>query len=139
MIPTWAGAFGLVALLLLAFQSAPAVDLVVTARMHRLRSGVAREWTAFPPQSEGPRLRAHVRGDRQPDRTHAPPASPRREAVLACPAERTRESRPCRPDEADTVTYWPIPPGTLSDGTNELTIDGSGAASDDVLIGQISR
>jgi hypothetical protein len=56
MIPTRAGAFGLVALLLLALQSAPAVDLVITGRMHHLRSGTQREWAEFPERAEGTEL-----------------------------------------------------------------------------------
>ena len=43
----------------------------------------------------------------------------------------------CLPaDEADTITYLAIPPGTLRDGGNELRIAATGAAPDDVLIGE---
>ena len=56
MIPTWSGALGLVALLLLAVQSAPAVDQVITGRMHHLRSGPQREWAEFPERAEGTEL-----------------------------------------------------------------------------------
>ena len=43
-------------LLFIVLHSATAADLVITERMHHLRSGAEREWAEFSGQAEGTEL-----------------------------------------------------------------------------------
>jgi hypothetical protein len=137
MIPTWSGAFGLITMLFLAFQSAPALDLLITGRMHHLRSGAQREWAEFPERAEGTELVLTLQAKaNQTERTlrlrHRDLKQPWRVMLNG------QEIAQLPFDEADMLTYWPVPVGTLKDGTNELRIHSTGKASDDVLIGQVA-
>lgn len=140
MTPPRAVCSGVCALLLLApavGQPPPAVDLVLTDRLHHLRSGTTREWSDFPTQPEGPALVLPFQSSANPgERTlrlrHRDVKQAWRVRVNG------RELARLPADEADTITYWPIPPGTLRDGANELRVDAEGASADDVMIGQIA-
>ncbi|MEN3340390.1 MAG: hypothetical protein V7647_4066 [Acidobacteriota bacterium] len=138
MMSTLSGVVAVLTLVIAGLQSTPPRDLVITARMHHLRSGAEREWAEFPANAEG------------------------RELALAFPARLNQAEQTLRlrhrdlkqpwlvllngteiarlpPDEADMITYWTVPPGSLKDGRNELRIRCTGGdASDDVLIGQVT-
>ncbi len=136
-MPVWPGALALLFLLIVLVQAPAAPDVVLTGRMHHLRSGVAREWASFPAQAEGAEL---VLAFDATANLHERTVRLRHRDVKQSWRVQVNGSEIARLplDEADTITYWAIPPARLRDGTNELRIQGSGAASDDVLIGQIS-
>ena len=130
-------ALGALLPLLWLVQAAPQADHVVTARMHHLRSGAAREWADFPAQSEGTELRLAF--DTTANRSERTLRLRHRDVKQSWRVDvNGNEVAQLPRDEADSVTYWSLPPGTLRDGRNELRIHGSGAASDDVLIGQVA-
>jgi hypothetical protein len=121
---------------LVLLQSAPAGDLVLTARMHHLRLGEAREWAEFPADADGPALalafEAPANGTERTLRLrHRDVKATWRVQVNG------RDIGRIPPDEADTISFLPVPPGTLTDGANTLRIEGSDAAPDDVLFGEI--
>ena len=126
---------GLLALLILLLQPAPAADLVLTGRMHHLRSGAEREWAEFPAQAEGAELVLAFQAQPNPSEytlrlRHRDVKQTWRVLLNG------REIAQLPADEADMITCWAVPAGTLRAGANELRIHGSGAASDDVSIGQ---
>ena len=104
--------------------------------MHHLRLGVAREWDEFPEQAEGAALElafdASASGSERTLRLR------HRDLKQSwCVQVNGRAIACLPPDEADTISYVAIPPGTLRDGRNDLRISSSGAAPDDVLIGDV--
>jgi hypothetical protein len=136
MPPAW---FNVLRLVLLSFglqSTAPlTLDHVVTDRMHHLRSGSAREWSAFPERAEGTELELAFQAEaNQREQTlrlrHRDLKQPWR--VLLNGVEIARLPF----DEADMITHWVVPAGTLKAGRNELRIHCTGKASDDVLIGE---
>jgi hypothetical protein len=138
MMPAW---FELLRLFLpfFALQSAApfTVDQVITDRMHHLRSGPSREWSAFPERAEGTELGLAFQAEsNQREQTlrlrHRDLKQPWR--VLLNGAEIARLPF----DEADMITYWVVPAGTLAGGRNVLRIHCTGKASDDVLIGEVT-
>jgi hypothetical protein len=136
MTPGWPAALGLMILVAGGVQPPPARELAITARMHHLRSGAAREWADFPADAEG---RALVL--RFPSAANSREWALRvrhRDVKLAWRIRvNDREIGVLPPDEADTVSYWAVPPDTIREGANELRIEGSGPGSDDVSIGGI--
>ncbi len=133
MRPTCLGVLVLLPLLFVVRQ--PAADLVITGRMHHLRSGAEREWAAFPERAEATGLalafQAKPNSREQTLRVrHGDLKQPW--AVVVNGTEIARLPA----DENDTITYWAVPKGTLKDGANELRIHSTAATSDDVLIGQ---
>ena len=123
--------------LLLVLQPPPAsVDLTITARMHHLRSGAEREWAEFPERAEATELTLPFRAAAN-DRAwtlrvrHRDLKGTWRVLLNGKPIARLPV------DEADTITYWPVPAGTLIDGVNGLRVHGAGGTSDDVLIGEL--
>jgi hypothetical protein len=137
MIHTWSGVLGLVPLLILVLQFNAAVDLTITDRMHHLRAGAQREWAQFPEQAEGPEL---VRAFRAKP-NHAEHALRLRHRDLKQSWRvvlNGNEIARLPLDEADMITYWVVPAGTLRDGTNELRIHCTGCQSDDVSVGQVT-
>jgi uncharacterized protein YbbC (DUF1343 family) len=105
--------------------------------MHHLRSGVEREWAEFPERAEGNELVLAFQA--KPDdaaRTlrlrHRDLKQPWRMLLNG------KEIARLPFDEADMITYWEVPAGTLLAGTNELRIHANGRASDDVLIGEVA-
>lgn len=135
MIPAWSTALGLLAALAL-LQGAPAGDRALTDRMHHLRLGAVREWSDLPAEAEGPSLA--LRFEAAPNAAEHTLRLRHRDVKAAW---RIRingvEIARLPADEADTVGYWAVPPGTLTSGDNELRIEGSGAAPDDVQIGEV--
>jgi len=138
MMPGWPAALRLLSLLVLVIQppAAPAGDLVLTARMHHLRSGLAREWADFPADAEGralvlPFQSTANQGERTLRLRHRDVRQTWRLRINGLDIAVVPQ------DEADTISYHAVPAGTVRDGLNELRIEGSGAASDDVSIGQI--
>ena len=136
MLPTWSGVLGLLSLLIAVLQSAPAADLVITSRMHHLRSGAEREWAEFPARAEGMELVLPF--DAKPNEAEQTLRLRHRDLkqpwlVLVNGKEIARLPF----DEADMATYWALPAGTLREGRNELRVHSTGKASDDVLIGQV--
>lgn len=135
MIPAWPGLFGLLSVLFPALESPAAADAVITARMHHLRSGAEREWAEFPLEAEGRELVLAFQA--QPDRGEQTLRLRHRDLkqqwrVLVNGTEIARLPL----EEADMVTCWTLPAGTLREGTNELRVHGAGRLSDDVLIGE---
>ena len=136
MMPARPAAFGLLLAALALLQSSPVADLVLTARMHHLRLGEAREWAEFPANAEGPALALDF--EAAASATERTLRLRHRDVKAAWRVQvNGREIGRLPPDEADTISYLAVPPGTLRDGTNTLRIDGSGAAPDDVLFGDI--
>ena len=138
MMPGWPVALRLLSLLVLLIQppAAPAGGLVLTARLHHLRSGVAREWADFPADAEGSALvlpfqAAANQGERTLRLRHRDVRQTWRVGING------REIAVLPQDEADTISYLAVPTGTIRDGRNQLRIEGSGTASDDVSLGQI--
>ena len=122
-------------LLLMAGSSALAEDLVVSGRMHHVRSHEDREWAEFPPKAEATALVLPF--DATVNRSESTLRLRHRDLkqswrVLVNGKEIARLPL----DESDMITYWPVPPGTLRDGRNELRIDCTGTRSDDVTIGE---
>src|SRR5262245_53440890 len=104
MMPTWS-VFAAIALMFLAAQSPPAGDLVITDRMHHLRSGAEREWAEFLEQAEARELavifQARANEAEQTLRVrHRDLKQPWR--VLLNGTEIAQLPF----DEADMVTYW---------------------------------
>jgi hypothetical protein len=136
-MPTWSGVLGLLLLLFVVLQSAPAADREITRRLHHLRSGAEREWTEFPEQAEGTELMLTFQA--QPNHRDQTLRLRHRD-VKQLWVVRLNGTEVARlpPDEADMITYWTVPAGTLREGTNELRIHCTGRTSDDVLIGQVT-
>ena len=129
---------GLVSLLLLigAARIPAAGDLVITGRMHHLRSGAAREWAEFPERAGGTALSLSFGA--KPNDTdgtlclrHRDLKGPWRVLLNG------REIAQLPLDEADMITCWTVPVGTLRGRTNELRIHSTGKTSDDVMIGDV--
>ena len=105
--------------------------------MHHLRIGVAREWDEFPEQAEGAALALPF--DASANRDERTVRLRHRDVKQSwCVQANGQEIACLPPDEADTISYLAIPPGTLRDGGNELRISGRGAGPDDVLIGEMT-
>ena len=103
--------------------------------MHHLRSGAEREWAEFPAQPGGAELvRSFQASANARELTlrlrHRDLKQPWR--VLLNDKEIARLPL----DEADMVTFWAVPPGTLTDGANELRVRCAGTVSDDVMVGE---
>jgi hypothetical protein len=112
-------------------------NLALTGRMHHLRHGAAREWSDFPAEAESPALilpfdASPNAGERTLKLRHRDVKASWRMLVNGRVIDRIPA------DEADTIGYWAIPPDTLRDGGNELRIEASGGAPDDVWIGDVS-
>jgi hypothetical protein len=112
--------------------------ILVDSRMHHLRSGDMREWASFPAEAEGTSLtrpfEARATSTEWTLRLRHRDVKQAWRVVI-----NTTEIARLPPDEVDMTTYWPVPPGVLKDGANELRILGvAGAASDDVMVGEIA-
>jgi hypothetical protein len=127
-------------LLALAFQAPrtpTASDAAITKRMHHLRCTSDREWSEFPERSEGPDLTLTFRSTasdmprtlrvRHRDVKQSWRVLLNGTAIAALPA-----------DENDTITFWPVPPGTVKEGENELKVHCAANAADDVSIGEMT-
>ena len=128
---------GLFSLLLAVSHSAVPTDLIITERIHHVRSGAEREWAEFPGQAEGTELIRTFQatpntGEQKLRLRHRDLKQGWRVLV------NVKEIARLPFDEADMITYWVVPAGTLRDGANELRIHCTGAASDDVLIGPVT-
>jgi hypothetical protein len=137
MMPALSGVLTVLFLLFVGLQSAPAAELVITGRIHHLRSAADREWAEFPKQAEGRELVLAFRAKpNDADQTlrlrHRDLKQPWR--VLLNGTEIAQLPF----DEADTVTYWAVASGTLKEGRNELRVHCTGSVSDDVLIGPVT-
>jgi hypothetical protein len=126
-------------LILLPALAAPSVtrDLVITERMHHLRSGAEREWAEFPERAEAAelvlRFPATANDSQWTLRMRHRDLKQAWRVLL-----NGKEIARLPVDEADTITCWPVPAGTLTAGTNELRVHGAGGASDDVLVGEMA-
>lgn len=130
------GVVGLLPVLIVLLQSAPPADLVITARLHHLRSGAEREWAEFPEQAESAELvRAfHAKPNADPQTLRVRHRDLKQRWVVLLNGNAIAR---LPVDEADMVTYWVVPAGALRHGQNELRIHCPGGASDDVLIGEV--
>jgi hypothetical protein len=134
---TFPGAFFVLVGLMATVTSSVRADVVITGRMHHLRSGLDREWADFPDKAEGSVLALTFEATR-------------RDAVQTLRVRHRDLKQPWRVlvngkemarlpfDEADMVTYWAVPAGTLQDGANALRIECGGKSSDDVAIGELT-
>ena len=121
MMPIRSGVLALVPLVLVLLQSTPSADLVITGRMHHLRSGEEREWAEFPERAEGkdlvltfqakPNGGEHTLRLRHRDLKQSWRVTVNGKEIAQLPF-----------DEAEMVTYWTLSPGTLREGANELRI-----------------
>jgi hypothetical protein len=104
--------------------------------MHHLRSGADREWAEFPARAEGTELvlAFHAKPN---EAEHTLRLRHRDLKQLWRVSLNGTEIARLPLDEADAITYWPVPPGTLREGSNELRVHCAGNASDDVSIGQV--
>lgn len=135
MKPTRSGIIGLLPLILVALQSVTAPDLIITERMHHLRSGEEREWAEFAERAEGAELLLRFQAKpNEAEQTLRLRHRDLKQPWLALLNGKEIARLPL--DEADTITYWAVPAGSLKEGTNELRIRCNSRASDDVLIGQ---
>src|SRR5687767_9635643 len=105
----------LLPLLMLDQPAIPRADLTISGRMHHLRSHTDREWAEFPAQAEGRELvlafDAKANRDEQTLRLrHRDLKQPWRVLLNG------KEIAVLPLDEADTITYWPVPSGTLVEG-----------------------
>jgi len=114
-------------------------DQSIDPAFHHLRSGPTREWSSFPASAEGKSLTntfdSHTNQTEETLRL--------RHRDLKNTWKLTLNNRPLitlPPDEADTITYLPVPPHALRDGPNTLLISCTGgpAPSDDIDIGEIN-
>lgn len=131
------GALSALLSLLVVGQAPPIADLVVSPRMHHLRSEPAREWAEFPAQAEGAELTLDFDSTanlvertlrlRQRDVKQVWRVAINGQDVARLPQ-----------DEAAIVNYVPLPAGTLRDGRNTLRVSSADKASDDVLVGEIA-
>ena len=126
----------LLALLFALPSAARADDLLLSSRMHHLRStGGEREWAEFPEQAEGAEL--VLAFDARPNEAeHTLRLRHRDLKQLWLVHLNGQEIARLPLDEADTITYWAVPPGTLTAGRNELRIHSTGTVADDVMIGE---
>ncbi len=134
-MPRWSGLLALLPVLI-AVQQSPAADVVVTGRMHHLRSGAEREWAEFPEQPEAAELLLAFQS-RPNEREQTLRLRHRDVKQLWRVRLNGKEIAQLPYDEADTITYWVVPPGTLREGRNELRIHSAARAPDDVLIGEV--
>src|SRR5262249_9529271 len=111
-------------------------DQILDARLHHLRVAGPREWSDFPETPEGPKLTHTFKS-----RANAAEWTLR---LRQQDVKQTwtvklngRELGPLHPDENDTVVYFPIPAGRLTDGDNALTVEQSGKTPDDIRVGEI--
>jgi hypothetical protein len=137
MMPAWPRVLSLLPLLFGALESPAAADLVITERMHHLRSSAEREWADFPEQAEGTELVRAFQA-KPNDREQTLRLRHRDLKQLWRVLVNGKEIARLPFDEADMITHWVVPAGTLREGANELRIHCTGRASDDVLIGHVT-
>src|SRR5688572_20249786 len=119
-----------------ALSAAVPTDLVLSDRLHHLRSKADREWAEFPETAEGTELALVFDGT--PNETERTLRLRHRDLKqLWRVALNGNEIARLPLDETDTITHWVMPPGSLKEGRNELRISSTGSASDDVMIGQV--
>ena len=98
--------------LIVVVPASARADLVITERMHHLRSGAAREWAEFPERAESTELVLTFN------------ASPTQAGQTLCVRHRDlkqlwrallngKEIARLPLDEADVITCWDVPVGTL--------------------------
>ena len=114
-----------------------AADLLVSDRMHHLRSGGEREWAEFPEQAGGSELVLAFDATRN-EGEHTLRLRHRDLKQIWRMLLNGQEIARLPPDEADTITYWAVPPRLLADGRNELRVHCAGSGGDDVMIGQVT-
>jgi hypothetical protein len=116
--------------------AADAAELVLTGKLHHLRSGEVREWADFPEQADATHLylefQARVNPTEQTLRLRHRDVKQTWKLLL-----NGREIGRLPPDENDMVTFWVLPPGALQDGVNALVVSSDDKSSDDVLIGDV--
>jgi hypothetical protein len=117
--------------------AARAADVVISDRMHHLRSAGGREWAEFPERAEGTELvltfEAKSNEAEQTVRLRHRDLKQLWRVLL-----NGQEIARLPLDEADMLTYWAVPPRLLADGRNQLRIHSTGSGADDVLIGQVT-
>lgn len=129
----WIGVGALVLPLTLAWSAPRILD----KRLHHLRSGAEREWTEFPPQSEGPRWRFSFQAQSNPKPwTLRVRQRDVREAWNLSINGRVLGRLP--QDENELITLWPLAAGTLVSGENILEIAAQGERADDILVGDVA-
>jgi hypothetical protein len=122
-------------LLFVVVHSPLAADVSVTPRLHHLRCGVDREWSEFPERAEGAELSLAFHANANP-REHTLRLRHRDLKQPWLVSLNGTEIARLPTDEADTITYWPVPAGVLRQGGNDLRVRCGSGASDDVLVGE---
>lgn len=125
--------------LLLGHWVQAAEPLLLTGRLHHLRSGEQREWSEFPEQSEAKQLELRFQG-----------TAAAGEQTLILRQQDVKQGWLVRlngqdlarlpTDENDMVVYFQVPAGRIVAGENVLRIEPAvgGKLSDDIRIGEIS-
>ena len=114
-----------------------AEPLVITDRLHHLRSGQQREWSDFPEQAEAAQLELKFSAKASAgEQTLALRMQDVKQTWLAKLNGKEVGRLPI--DENDMVVYFAVPEGTIADGENVLRIEPAGKQSDDIRVGQIA-
>lgn len=136
MLPTLYSTLFLV-LALTTGQLARAATILVTPKMHHLRTGAEPEWSNFPESAEANGLNIAFEALPNDD---AGTLRLRQQDVKQKWTVRlnTAELGELTIDENDMVVYFDIPAGTLVRGENRLSVTQQGNTNDDIRVGDIS-
>ncbi len=111
-------------------------ERVLSARLHHLRSGNAREWGDFPEEAEAAELRLSF--DAQANQLEQTLRLRHRDVRQTWKLRLNDTELGKLPlDENDMVTFCAVPPNALQDGRNTLTLSAEGKESDDILVGDV--
>ena len=123
-------------LLLAAFPPVTAAERILDAKLHHVRAGFEREWSDFPEQPEGPRLVISFQANPN-DVEHSLRLRQQDVKQTWRVWLNQKELGKLVLDENDTVVYFAVPPGGMSDGDNTLLIEAASATPDDIRVGQV--
>lgn len=115
--------------------SAHTQSTLIAPEMYNLRNGETREWTKFPEKSIRSlnlRFSAQQNTSQHTIEFRQYDVKQRWQIFINGNAIGTLIQ-----DEQDITTYLPLPPGTLLNGDNELSIRTDEMVTDDILVGEI--
>ena len=113
-----------------------AAERVLDSRFHHFRLGDKREWSDFPETAEGPGL--ELTFSAEPNATPVTLRLRQRDVRQTWRLQLNgQELGRLSTDENPLTTFWELPPGALKAGENKLSATGSGAAPDDVFLGDV--
>ncbi|MEE3295764.1 MAG: hypothetical protein VX250_00060, partial [Planctomycetota bacterium] len=114
----------------------PATGESLDDKLHHLRSGKVREWSAFPATAEGDRLELNFQATKNAE--EATLVLRQRDVKMAWRVvlNKKRIGQLIR-DENDQFIRFAVAPGALRDGANQLQIIPSAEHGDDILVGEV--